>query len=224
MRQHKAQKVIVFVLLLLVSLPYPSRAGILSDQVRQTADKVLLILQDPRLKAPDNKKERRNQLRQVISARFDFSEMAKRSLGQYWQQRSAEEQRQFVQLFTDLLERSYADQIESFNGEKILYGRETQDKDNAEVDTRVVTSKGEEFSVNYKLQAADREWKVYDVVIENISLVNNYRSQFNRVLANSSFDDFLRKLREKNFDAPGKDRQATNAAKSWESIIEILWR
>ena len=216
MQQHQAQKVIVpvLVLLLLVSLPDPSRAGIPADQVRQTADKVLLILQDPRLKAADKKKERRDQLRQVISARFDFNEMAKSSLGQHWQRRSAEEQRQFVQLFSDLLERSYADQIESFNGEKIVYGRENEDRDHAEVDTRIVTSKGEGFSVNYKLYSAGREWKVYDVVIENISLVNNYRSQFNRVLANSSFAEFLRKLQEKNFDAPGKDRQATSAAKS----------
>jgi len=214
MRQHKTQKVIVSVLLLLVSLPVPATAGIPSDQVRQTADKVLLILQDPRLKAADKKKERRDQLRQVISARFDFIEMAKRSLGQHWQRRSAEEQRQFVQLFTDLLERSYADQIESFNGEKILYGRENQDRDHAEVDTRVVTNKGEEFSMNYKLYSAGRDWKVYDVVIENISLVNNYRSQFNRILANSSFAEFLRKLQKTNFDATGKSGRQTGGARS----------
>ena len=214
MRQHKAQKVIVLVLLLLVFLPDPSKAGIPSDQVRQTADKVLLILQDPRLKAADKKKERRDQLRQVISARFDFNAMAKSSLGQHWQRRSTEEQRQFVQLFTDLLERSYADQIESFNGEKIVYGRENQDRDHAEVDTRVVTNKGQEFSVNYKLLSAGREWKVYDVVIENISLVNNYRSQFNRVLANSSFAEFLRKLQEKKFDATGKSGHRTDGANS----------
>lgn len=209
MCQLKAQKVIVLVLLLLVSLPDPARAGIPSDQVRQTTDKVLLILQDPRLKAADKKNERRGQLRQVISARFDFNEMAKRSLGQHWQRRSAEEQRQFVQLFSDLLERSYADQIESFNGEKIVYSRENQDRDHAEVDTRVITSKGEEFAVNYKLHSAGQEWKVYDVVIENISLVNNYRSQFNRVLANSSFAEFLRKLQEKNFSvSENKNRNA----------------
>jgi phospholipid transport system substrate-binding protein len=189
-------------------------AGIPSDQVRQTADRVLLILQDPRLKAADKTKERRDQLRQVISARFDFNEMAKRSLGQHWQRRSTEEQRQFVQLFTDLLERSYADQIESFNGEKVLYGRENQDRDHAEVDTRVVTKKGEEFSVNYKLFSAGREWKVYDVVIENISLVNNYRSQFNRVLANSSFAEFLRKLQGKNFDATGRSERRADRATS----------
>ena len=144
---------------------------------------------------------------EVIFERFDFNEMAKRSLGQHWQRRSPEEQRQFVQLFTDLLERSYADQIDSFNGEKIIYGREDQDKDRAEVDTKVVSSKGEEYSVNYKLHAAGREWKVYDVVIENISLVNNYRSQFNRVLATANFEELLRKLQGKNFDAPAKEKR-----------------
>jgi phospholipid transport system substrate-binding protein len=206
MRLHKAGKIILITLLLLVLLPCSSKAGIPSDQVRQTADKVLLILQDAALKSADKKQERRDQLRQVISARFDFNEMAKRALGQHWQRRSAEEQRQFVQLFSDLLWRSYADQIESFNGEKIVYGRERQDKDSAEVDTKVVTKKGEEFSINYRLHTVGREWKVYDVVIENISLVNNYRSQFNHVLANSSFDELMRRLQAKAFNAPGKSK------------------
>lgn len=214
MRSYKAEKVIAITLLLLVSLPGSSRAGIPSDQVRQTADKVLSILQDARLKSADKKQERRDQLRQVISARFDFNEMAKRTLGPHWQRRSAEEQRQFVRLFTDLLEQSYADQIESFNGEKIVYGREKQDKDYAEVNTKIVTKKGEEFSVNYMLHAAGGDWKVYDVVIENISLVNNYRSQFNHVLAKSSFDELMRKLQAKAFNAPENDRRATAASKA----------
>ncbi len=208
MRTCNSDKIIALSFLLLVAFPASSRAGIAADQLRQTADKVLLILQDSRLKSADQKAARRDQLRQVISARFDFNEMAKRSLGAHWQRRGAEEQRRFVELFTELLERSYADQIESFNGEKIVYGRETQENDYAEVDTKVVSKQGEEFAVNYRLHAVDREWKVYDVVIENISLVNNYRSQFNRVLANSSFDEFLRKLQGKAFDAPVKNRQA----------------
>jgi phospholipid transport system substrate-binding protein len=194
-------------------VPAQSSAGLPTDQVRGTADKVLAILQDPGLKAEAQRPGRRNQLRQAISARFDFNEMAKRSLGSHWQRRSAEEQRQFVQLFTDLLERSYADQIESFNGEKIVYSREKQEKDHAEVDTKIATKKGEEFSVNYRLHLVDREWRVYDVVIENISLVNNYRSQFNRVLAKSSFDDLLQQLQGKTFDAPVKSRQTTSASK-----------
>jgi phospholipid transport system substrate-binding protein len=137
--------------------------------------------------------------------------MAKRSLGQHWGRLSTEEQRQFLQLFTDLVERSYTDKIEAFNGEKILFGRENQDHDHAEVDTRIVTKRGEAFSVNYKLLPAEREWKVYDVVIEDISLVNNYRSQFNRILTNSSFREFLRKLREMQFDAPGKQGASAKA-------------
>jgi phospholipid transport system substrate-binding protein len=208
MRICKTEKLIALVLFLLVLFPASSNAGVAADQLRQTADKVLLILQDARLKSADQKQARREQLRQVISARFDFTEMAKRSLGQNWRQRSADEQRRFVELFTELLERSYADQIESFNGEKIVYGRDTQENDDAEVDTKIVSKKAEEFAVNYRMHAVDREWKVYDVVIENISLVNNYRSQFNRVLAKSSFDDFLRRLQDKAFDAPAKNRQA----------------
>jgi phospholipid transport system substrate-binding protein len=208
MRICKIEKLIALALFLLVLFPASSRAGVAADQLRQTADKVLLILQDARLKSVDQKQARREQLRQVISARFDFTEMAKRSLGQNWRGRSADEQRRFVELFTELLERSYADQIESFNGEKIVYGRDTQENDDAEVDTKIVSKKAEEFAVNYRMHAVDREWKVYDVVIENISLVNNYRSQFNRVLARSSFDDLLRKLQDKAFDAPAKNRQA----------------
>ena len=194
-------------------IPAQSSAGLPTDQVRGTADKVLAILQEPGLKAEAQRAGRRNQLRQVIAARFDFDEMAKRSLGSHWQRRSADEQRQFVQLFSDLLERSYADQIESFNGEKIVYGREKQEKDHAEVDTKIASKKGEEFSVNYRLHLVDREWRVYDVVIENISLVNNYRSQFNRVLAKSSFDELLQQLQGKNFETPGKSRQTTGASR-----------
>ena len=170
-----------------------------------------MILQDSRLKSLDQQQARREQLRQVISARFDFTEMAKRSLGMHWQRRGAEEQLRFVELFTDLLARSYADQLESFNGEKIVYGRESQENDYAEVDTKIVGKKGGEFAVNYRLRAVDRDWKVYDVVIENISLVNNYRSQFDRLLAKSSFEELLRKLQGNAFDAPAKNRQAAEA-------------
>src|SRR5574341_2209046 len=126
--------------------------------------------------------------------------MAKRSLGPHWQRQNGEEQLQFVRLFTELLEKSYSDQIESYDGEKILYGRENVAQDQAEVDTKIVTKKGEQISVNYKLRAAGGDWKVYDVVIENISLVNNFRSQFSRILATSSFDELLRKLRAKGLE------------------------
>ena len=179
-------------------------AGIPADNVRSTAEKVLTILRDPQLKSEAKKKERTELLKQTIYARFDFSEMAKRSLGAQWQKISAEEQRKFVDLFTEVLEGAYVDTIESYNGEKIVIGKEAQDKNFAEVNTKIVTGKGEEISVDYKLHEAAGDWKVYDVVVENISLVGNYRSQFNRVITQSSYEELVRRMTAKQFDAPGK--------------------
>jgi phospholipid transport system substrate-binding protein len=185
---------------LLTLSPAALRAGVPTEQVRQTADRVLSVLQDSRLKSADKQKERRDQIRQIVASRFDFAEMAKRSLGSNWQKVNNDEQRQFVELFTELLEKSYADQIESYDGEKIVYGRENVSQDQADVDTKILTKKGEQISVNYKLRSAGNDWKVYDVVIENISLVNNFRSQFNRVLANASFAELLKKLQSKSVE------------------------
>ena len=189
-------------------LALPAGAGAPTEQTRTTADKVLSILNNPALRSAARKNERREQLRAVIYPRFDFAEMAKRSLGAQWSRRSPQEQREFVRLFTEVLESSYVDKIESYGGEKITYIRENLDKDHAEVFTKVVTKKGEEFSVNYILRSVDGDWKVYDVVIENISLVNNYRSQFNRILAKASFDELLRKLQAKAPDITGVETKS----------------
>lgn len=178
-------------------------AGAPTDQTRQTVDRVLSIVKNPDLKSPARQRERRDQLRQAVFARFDFTEMAKRSLGPHWARRSPQEQQEFVRVFTDLLENAYLDKIEGYQGEKIIYTREQMDGDNAEVDSKVVTKKGEEYSINYKLSQNGGDWKVYDVVVEDISLVNNYRSQFNRILANASFDELLRKLQQKSPDLKG---------------------
>jgi phospholipid transport system substrate-binding protein len=130
--------------------------------------------------------------------------MARRSWGNHWPRRNAQEQQEFVKVFTELVENSYMTSIESYSGEKVVMGAERQDKEFAEVDTKIVSKKGEEISIVYKLRQAGTEWKIYDVVIENISLVNNYRSQFNRVIAQSSYDELLRKMKEKQFDATAK--------------------
>ena len=136
-------------------------------------------------------------MRSLIHSRFDFSEMARRSLGSHWKSLSRDEQREFVEVFTGLLEGTYTATIESYSSEKILYKRETREENYAQVDTRLITKRGEEVSINYRLHLFDGEWKVYDVVIENISLINNYRSQFSRVLADSPFDELLRRMRDK---------------------------
>lgn len=179
---------------------FPNRAvaGVPMEQVRQTADKVLQLLQDSRSKGGSNAPQRREQLRQILATRFDFAEMAKRSLGANWQKGSSAEQQQFIRLFTDHLEKSYIAQIESYAGEKIIYGREAVEQDQAEVETKIVTKKSEHMSVNYKLKADGADWKVYDVVIENVSLVNNFRTQFSRILAKGSFAELIGQLEAKS--------------------------
>ncbi|MBI4522728.1 MAG: ABC transporter substrate-binding protein [Deltaproteobacteria bacterium] len=189
-----------------VFVPYISIAGVPTEQVRTTVDKVVAILQNPELKSESKREERRNQLRQAIYPRFDFTEMAKRALGSHWGRRTTEEQREFVKHFSELLEKSYVDQIDSYNSEKIAYVREVQDKDRAEVDTKILGRKGEALPVNYKLHLVNGEWKVYDVVIENISLVNNYRSQFNRVIATSSYEELIRRLKQQELKITTKGR------------------
>jgi phospholipid transport system substrate-binding protein len=196
----------LWIALFTASTPSVLFAGGPTEEVQKTVDRAVAVLKNPSLKSEGKKKERRDQIRQVLLPRFDFAEMARRSLGAHWRQRTPEEQREFVALFSDLLERAYIERVEGFNDEKFTYTRERQDRDYAEVDTKIQTPKGEEFSINYKLHLADQSWKVYDVVIENISLVNNYRDQFNRVIANSSYEELIRKIKEKsnNPSAGGK--------------------
>jgi phospholipid transport system substrate-binding protein len=178
--------------------PVTADAGVPTDQVRSTVDQVLVILQDPALKPETKKNERREQLRRVIFARFDFAEMARRSLGPEWRRRTATEQQEFVSLFTDLLQESYIGTIESYNGDKVIYNRELQDQDSAEVQTTLTTRREDSYSINYRLRLVGKDWKVYDVVIENISVINNYRSQFSRVIGRSSYEELVRTMKEKS--------------------------
>jgi phospholipid transport system substrate-binding protein len=184
-------------LLTLLFLSASAHAGVPTEQIKGTVDKAVLVLKDPRLKPAAKTKERREQLRQILFARFDFTEMAKRALGSNWRRRTPQEQDEFVRLFTEILERAYADIIESYTDEKIVYLNERVEGGFADVGSKILTSRGEEYSVNYKAHLISNEWKVYDVIAENISLVNNFRSQFNRVIANSSYEELLRRLRDK---------------------------
>ena len=185
------------VLLFALFLSGSADAGMPTDQIKATVDKAVAVLKDPRLKSAVKVKERRDQIKQVLFARFDFTEMAKRALGSNWRRRTSQEQDEFVRLFTDILEAAYADIIESYSDEKIVFVNERIDGGFADVGSKIVTQKGEERSIQYKAHLVSNEWKVYDVVAENISLVNNYRSQFNRVIANSSYEELLNRLKDK---------------------------
>ena len=176
------------------------RAGakiVIADVRSAAVDKALTVLRDPRFKPPAKLNDRRDQLRQILFARFDFTEMARRALGANWRRRTPQEQDEFVRLFTDVLERAYAGIIESYTDEKIIYVSERVDGTYADIASKILTAKGEEYSINYKAHLVSNEWKVYDVVAENISLVNNYRSQFNRVISHSSYEELISRLRNK---------------------------
>jgi len=197
--QSNQLKILIAALLTAAALTAsPARAGLPTDQIKATVDKAQVVLKDPRLKPATKQSERREQLKQVLFSRFNFAEMAKRSLGANWTRRTPQEQEEFVRLFTEVLERAYADIIESYIDEKIVYLAEKVDSGYADVNSKIVTNKGEEYSINYRAQLVGNEWKVYDVVAENISLVNNYRSQFNRVIAKSSYEELVRRLKDKN--------------------------
>lgn len=174
-----------------------SSAGVPTDQVRATVNRVLMILKDPALNSAGAKEARRAELSKAILPRFDFEEMAKRSLGAEWRRRTPAEQKEFVRLFTALLKDSYVDSIESYRGEKVVYRGESQDGDYADVGTKMIDKRGQEFAIDYRLNLEGTEWKVYDVIIENISIVNNYRSQFQRILSRSSFAELLRGISDK---------------------------
>ncbi|HWH77162.1 MAG TPA: ABC transporter substrate-binding protein [Candidatus Binatus sp.] len=180
-----------------------AQAGLPTDQIKTTVERAVAVLKDPKLKPAAKTQERREQLKQILFARFDFTEMAKRSLGANWRRRTAQEQEEFVHLFTDVLERAYAGIIESYSDEKIVYLYEKVDGSYADVNSKIITAKGEEYSIAYKAQLAGSEWKVYDVVAENISLVNNYRSQFTRVISKFSYEELVRRLKDKSeFSGP----------------------
>lgn len=171
-------------------------AGPPTQQVRSTVEGVYTELLNSRQESEAKKKKHAAAIKQAIARRFDFAEMAKRALGPYWERRNARERNDYVRIFTDVAADAYVDQIEPFARETILYLRESRDGDFAEVNTKALGIKGDELDVNYKLRSRGGEWKVYDLVIENVSVVNNYRAQFARIMNRGSFDDLLARLRD----------------------------
>lgn len=183
---------------LAVMLGSASAWASVTDEVKGTVDQVVSIVSDANLKKPQNETKRRAALKSTISRIFDYGEMAKRSLGVHWKARSSSEQKEFVALFATLLENSYANKIESYENEKILYEKEIIDGDYAEVKSRVVTAKRDEYSLDYRLLKKGSRWIVYDVVIEGVSLVSNYRSQFNKIIVNQGYGELVKKLKTKS--------------------------
>lgn len=197
----KRKNVVCFLLIVAAAVlirPRAAAAGEPTDQIRTAINGGVEVLNKARLDNQQGRIETIAKLKKIVYPLFDFDEMARRSLGPYWRRLDPNQQKEFVAVFTDLLEKTYAKNIDLYDGQKVVYSGETIDQDYAEVHTKLLSKKGESYSVDYKLLRAGGKWRVYDVVAEGISLVNNYRSQFNRVMANSSFEELIRKMKEKS--------------------------
>ena len=178
-------------------------AGPVSDQLKDGIDRVVKVLDDPALKGPDRTEERRASVTKIAQQIFDFPEVARRSLARHWQPLTDKQREEFTALFADLLERSYLSKIELYDGEKIGYVGDTIEGDRAVVRTKLVNRHGNEMGVNYRMLRRDGErWKVYDVEIEGVSLIANYRTQFNNVLRRSSYPEVVRALKAKTSAEP----------------------
>jgi phospholipid transport system substrate-binding protein len=191
---------------LAVTAAGPASAGVPTDQLRGAVDRVLKTLDDPSLKGEAKVPERRVAVRKIANEIFDFGEIAKRSMARHWQPLSEAQRTEFVGLFADLLERSYISKIETYGGEKIQYTAERIDGDYATVSTKIITKNGTEVPVDYRMiKRADR-WLVYDVSIEGVSLVSNYRTQFNKIIQTSSYNELVSKLRNKQDELMAEDK------------------
>ena len=182
-------------------------AGVPTDQLRGATDRVLKVLQDPELKQPAKGAARRQQIRAIADEIFDWQETGKRALARHWQGRTPSERQEFSALFADLVERSYVSKIEKYSGERIVYADETVEGDTATVRTKLITKSNTEIPIDYRMQKEGDRWRAYDVLIEGVSLVSNYRTQFNRIIQQSGYGELLNKLKAKQeelqFETPG---------------------
>jgi len=204
----KAPRRLALLVAALVLMPVVAReagAGAPTDQLRNNVDRVLRLVSDRVLKEPGRTKERRKEVRKIADDFFAFDETAKRSLGRHWRDRTPAERQEFVQLFSDLLERSYLTKIELYGGEKIQYVGETIDGEAATVKTKILTKQESEIPVDYRMMKRGEKWVVYDVVIEGVSLISNYRTQFNKIIQTSSFQELVRKIKAKDSELTDED-------------------
>jgi len=177
-------------------------AGEPTDLVRQTTDQVLKILDDPQFQAPNRQAERQERLHKLADQVFDWQEIARRALAVHWRARTPQEQQEFTKLFRDLVEGTYLNRLETAAQEKrdIQYVGEQLDGSRAAVRTNVVTRRNQQVPIEYRLHKVDGRWLIYDVLVEGISLINNYRSQFNRIITSSSYNELVQKMKTRQVD------------------------
>ncbi len=188
---------IVLIFVFLLTIPLQSYAATPMETVKAGVNKMLDTLGDPAFKAKA-RDEQIAQLGEIIETVFDFNELSKRTLGREWRKMNAEQRKEFVQLFQELLQGVYADRLLAYSDQKVLFEKETMlKKGRAEVQSYLQTSDGKKIPLFYRLTDKSGSWKVYDVIIEGVSMVKNYRTQFRQIIAKESPEKLLEILRKK---------------------------
>jgi len=187
----------LFCMVLTVACSISAFAGEPTEVIRKTTDKIIAIVKDPALQGPEKKRERERLIRAAAEEIFDKEEMSMRTLARHWRERTPAEKKEFMELFEDLLEKTYIDRVEGYSGEKVVYEGERVEGNYALVKVDIMTKQQTKIPVLYRLKKKKAGWLVYDLSIEGVSLVNNYRTQFNSIIMRSSFKNLIEKLKEK---------------------------
>ena len=208
----------------LAALPGAAGASAASDALRPAIEKVLRILDDPELKGETKMLERRAALRDVVEGVIDFPEAARRALAVHWRGRTDAEHDEFVVVFKDLATHSYIRLMEPYAGGSVQIAGESQADDTTTVFTRVHRRQGEPVSVDYRMHLRGTRWLIYDVLVEGVSLVGNYRVQFNTIIQTSSYPELLRRMRARVIDLTESRDTAIGDGDVWSRLIGAVWR
>jgi len=193
MKQHLVRMTLILCLI----FPLPAFAGVPLETVEGHLDKVREVLRDPSLKAESAKKAKKDRLRAISEKMFDFTELSKRTLAQNWSKFNPEQQKEFVELYTSFLGDAYVNKIMAYSDEKIVFSKEVVlTEKTVEVQSSVLRKNGD-IPLYYRVILKDGVWRVYDIIIEGVSLINNYRSQFREILSNETPESLLETLRKK---------------------------
>lgn len=188
-------------LVLVLSSTLDAWAGAPTDQFREAVERVFKILRDPELKGDANATRRWATVAKMSEQIFDFGETAKRSLGQHWEARTSAERAEYVRLFTDLIQRSYVSRVDRYGAEKMAFRGETIDGNQAVVRTALLLNDRGQMALDYKMHRTSDRWQVYDINIEGVSLVANYRVQFNKVIRSESYEALIARLKSNGADS-----------------------
>ena len=180
-----------------LTVPSVVPAGEATDSIKDVSDSVLSIISDQTLQTPEMKDKKEQMIMDAVDKAFDWEEFSRRALARHWNKRTDSEKKEFISLFKELIKRTYMEKSGQYSGGKFEFLEEKTDEKYGIVKTQLVSSTGTQTPVDYRIRKKDGSWWVYDIYIEGVSLVGNYRSQFNDILIKSSFDELMKRLKEK---------------------------